>query len=336
MIKQKNINIKISTKIKILGAVLVFLMLTLIGLTTYLNQKNVKDALIINIAGKERMLTQKISKNVFYLYQNNTTDFNELDIAVEEFIYGITSLKDGNKLRGIMSVPTDKIAQQISKVLILWNNFNKNVQEFKKLLITRNSQNEPMIQSRVSSIYNSNVHLLEEVDHLVTMYTNYIENKTQVIKYFQYGGAGLLFILIIYSLIQLKIIESHAQEFLDNSKTIIQSQLENKPLAPINIDAESEIIEATDTLNCFIYKINEAMDCSSEAISKSKTASQKLESITDEFEKIICDMHDSSSITSKLDKSEDIMIQSNEELIKSTKKLEKLKIELDKVLKSCS
>ena len=327
---------KISTKIKILGALLVFLMVSLIGLTIYLNQKNVKDALIINIAGKERMLTQKISKNIFYLYQNNSTNFNELDIAVEEFIYGINSLKDGNALIGIMAIPTDKIAQQISKILILWNSFNKNTQTFKKLLIIRNKDNEPVLHSNVSSIYNSNIYLLEEVDNLVTMYTDYMESKTQTIKYFQYGGAILLFIVIMYSLIQLKKIEAHAQEFLDNSKIIIQSQIENKPFETITIDAESEIVEATDTLNCFIHKINSAMDYSSEAIAKTQMASVKLEEITDEFDQIINDMQDSSTITSQLDKSEDIMIQSNEELIKSTKKLEKLKLELYKLLKSCS
>ena len=43
---------KITTKIKILGALLIFLMLSVITTTIYLNQQNSKDALVINIAGK--------------------------------------------------------------------------------------------------------------------------------------------------------------------------------------------------------------------------------------------------------------------------------------------
>ncbi len=332
--KSQNTN-KISTKIRILGAVLVILMVSLIALTIYLNQKNVKDALIINIAGKERMLTQKISKNIFYHYQNNTTNFHDLNAAVEEFNYGINSLQNGNDLRGIMSVPTDKIAQQISKVLILWNSFIKDVTAFKHLLVLRDKKTEPLLQSTVASIYSSNIILLDEVDNLVTMYTDFIESKTQTIKYFQYAGAIILFILIIYSIVQLRRIEAHAQEFLDYSKNIIQSQLENKQIEPIVIEAESEIEEATDNLNCFINKINSAMDYSSEALAKSQMASEKLEEITDEFDKIINEIHDSSAITSQLDKSEDIIIQSNEELLKSTQKLGKLKEELDKLLTSC-
>ena len=61
----------ISTKIKFIGILFIVLMTSIIVTTMYLNEKNKKDASIINIAGKQRMLTQNISKNVFYLYQNN-------------------------------------------------------------------------------------------------------------------------------------------------------------------------------------------------------------------------------------------------------------------------
>jgi len=325
---------KISTKIKILGASLVFTMLTVIALTIYLNQKNTKDALLVNIAGKQRMLTQKISKNIFYLCQKSTKDFNELDIAVEEFNYGLISLKDGNKLRGIKSPPTDKIGEQLSSIIILWNSFDKNVQAFKNLVIT--NSNIEYRKIKVDTIYNSNIQLLKEVDVLVSMYTSHIESKTHTIEYFQYTGAFILFLLIVYSLQQLRIIEAHANEFLKHSKIIIEGQIENKPIEYIEIEAESEIVEATDTLNCFINKINSAMEYSAQAVEKSQQASEKLEEITDEFDKIIGDIQDSANISSQLIRSEDIAIQSSEDLLHTTKKLENLKKELDKLLKTCS
>ena len=79
---------KISTKIKIIGAFLLTLMLSTISITIYLNQQNIKDALIINIAGKQRMLTQNISKNIFYINYNSNKDFYELNSATQEFIDG--------------------------------------------------------------------------------------------------------------------------------------------------------------------------------------------------------------------------------------------------------
>ena len=61
----------ISTKIKLIGIFFIILMTSIIITTIYLNEKNKKDAQVINIAGKQRMLTQKISKNIFYIYHNN-------------------------------------------------------------------------------------------------------------------------------------------------------------------------------------------------------------------------------------------------------------------------
>ncbi len=86
----------ISTKIKFIGILFLVLMTSIISTTIYLNSKSKKDALIINVAGKQRMLTQNISKNIFYLYYIKDGVHTELDNSVLEFIYNLNSLKDGN------------------------------------------------------------------------------------------------------------------------------------------------------------------------------------------------------------------------------------------------
>lgn len=325
-------NNTISKKIKTIGAILVILMLAIITTTIYLNAKNKKDALIINIAGKERMLTQKISKNIFYLYHNASEDFSELDNATEEFIYNLNSLKNGNLLRGISKVPTPEIADQIIKVEILWNNFNRNIQRIKSLLIKKQYEDTKSLESLVTSIYKTNNHLLEEVDSLVSMYTIYSEKKTENIKYFQFISALLMLCLIAYSFYQLKSIESNAKKFFEFSKQLIQS---NEPLEPMKFDAEGEILEASNNINCFITKINTAMDYSALAIEQSKNASEKLEEITDEFDKVINELENNAEVSQHLNKTEDMVIESTEDLINSTKKLQELKRELDLLLKNC-
>ncbi len=59
---------------------------------------------------------------------------------------------------------------------------------------------------------------------------------------------------------------------------------------------------------------------------------EKLESLTDEFDSLISEIEGKSEIMKQIDKSEDIVIESTEELLKSTKKLQDLKAELDKLL----
>ena len=176
----------ISIKIKLIGILFILLMTSIILTTIYLNDKNKKDALVINIVGKERMLTQKISKSIFYLYQNNSNELlNELDTATIEFIYNLNSLKDGNTLIGIQKAPTDIIAKQLSKVDILWNSFHININDFRKYIIDKNANNKTILKNIVNTIHNTNNILLEEVDKLVYMYTLHSEEKSDYIRYLQ-------------------------------------------------------------------------------------------------------------------------------------------------------
>ncbi|WP_419768200.1 type IV pili methyl-accepting chemotaxis transducer N-terminal domain-containing protein [Arcobacter sp.] len=322
---------KISTKIKLLGALFIVLMAMIIFTTVYLNDRNKKDALIMNIVGKERMLTQKISKNIFYLYYTKKTNFSELNSASDEFIKNLDSLKNGNKLIGISPVPNDKIGQQVYKVEILWKEFFHNIEEFKKLQLKNDESSLKLLASIVETVYNTNNNLLQEVDNLVSMYTVYTENKTILIKNFQYIAAFLIILLIVYSFVQLKNIEENANKFLEFSKKIANEN--NEQLTPISIDVnEKEILDVTDTFNCFINKINSAMNDSAVAIQHSQNASSKLEEITDEFDKILDDLENSSDVNRAINKSEDIIIQSTEDLINSTKKLQELRNELNSLV----
>lgn len=324
----------ISTKIKFIGILFLALMISIISTTIYLNDKSKKDALIINVAGKQRMLTQNISKNVFYLYYIKNGVHTELDNSVIEFVYNLNSLKDGNNLIGIEKAPTDLIAKQLAKVEIMWNNFYQIIENFKKLNNKEDALSQNELKKTIEAIYNTNTTLLNEVDNLVSMYTVYSEEKMHYLKYAQYFFALIIIFLIIYSFTQLKTMEENAKKFLEESKKIIEQDID-EPLNPIKIDAENEIVEATNTLNCFIQKINSAMNYSANAIEQSKNASQKLEELSDEFDQVINQLKNSTDISKQLNKSEDIVIQSQEDLVNSTNKLQELKNELDKILNAC-
>jgi len=326
---------KISSKIKVIGALLLILMLSTIATTIYLNQQNVKDALVINIAGKQRMLTQKISKNIFYINYSSNKDFYELNSAVDEFIKGLNTLKHGDENKKIHAAPTFKIKTQMLEVDILWKKFYEDIQHFKILTNSNEIDKDEKLKDIILSIYKTNPILLDNVDKLVTMYTNHSENKTEYMKTFQYVSATIFLSFFLYSILRLREIESHVEEFIKFSKQLITNDENGSKIKPIKIDAESEIVEVSDTINCFINKINTAMDHSNEALQQSQQASVKLEELTDEFDKIIGEIQDKSSISEHLNNSEDMVIESTEELLNSTKKLNKLKIELQKLTESC-
>lgn len=324
-------NNKISTKIKVMGILFTLLLLSIITTTIYLNDKNQQDAMIINIAGKQRMLSQNISKNIFYLYFNQQASLFELDNSTKEFIYNLNSLKGENRLSKLKESPTAQIESQLVKVELLWTNFYKKISHFKELL--KSQENPDELINIVNTIHSTNTILLYEIDSLVSLYTIHSEKKVYILKNTQYFFALLILFLIIYSFLELKTMEKNALKFLEESKKIMEQDLA-QPLQPLKIDAEKELIEASDILNRFLSKVNLAINDSNNAMIKSQHASLKLEELSCEFDEIINELKDSSEISKHLNKSEDIAIQTQDYLINSTKRLEELKKELEKIISS--
>ena len=319
----------ISTKIKVIGILFALLMTSIIATTIYLNNKNEKDAMIINIAGKQRMLTQNISKNIFYLYSNPKSSQNELDTSIEEFIYNLESLKGGNSLSKLKESPNIQIDRQMLQIEYLWSIFYQNIVKFKELI--QNNSNKQELQNIVNIIYETNPELLYEVDALVSLHTINSEQKIRFLKNSQYFFAILILFLIIYSFLELKTMEKNALRFLEESKKVMEQNLE-EPLKHIKIEAEGELIEASNIFNRFLNKINSAIIDSNSALEQSKNASYKLEEISNEFDEIINEIQNKSEISKQLNRSEDIAIQTQEQLLHSSKRLNELKNELEKII----
>ena len=319
----------ISTKIKVIGILFALLMTSIIATTIYLNNKNEKDAMIINIAGKQRMLTQNISKNIFYLYSNPKSSQNELDSSIEEFIYNLESLKGGNSLSKLKESPNIQIDRQMLQIEYLWSIFYQNIVKFKELI--QNNSNKQELQNIVNIIYETNPELLYEVDALVSLHTINSEQKIRFLKNSQYFFAILILFLIIYSFLELKTMEKNALRFLEESKKVMEQNFE-EPLKPLKIEAEGELIEASNIFNRFLNKINSAIIDSNSALEQSKNASYKLEEISNEFDEIINELQNKSEISKQLNRSEDIAIQTQEQLLHSSKRLNELKNELEKII----
>src|SRR5574344_3023796 len=156
----------ISTKIKVIGILFTLLMASIVATTIYLNNKNEKDAMIVNIAGKQRMLSQNISKNIFYIYSNPASSFDELNQSVEEFIYNIESIKGGNSLSKLKEAPNIQIDKQMLKIEHLWSIFYKNIVKFKEIIDDNSNKDE--LKTIVISIYETNPNLLYDLDALIS------------------------------------------------------------------------------------------------------------------------------------------------------------------------
>lgn len=124
----------ISAKMKLAGGLLSFIFICVIVLTVMMNQMSQKDSLIINIAGKERMLTQKMSKEIFYIVHRHANDFRELSTAVDLFENNLKDLLYGNNVKGIYSPQDKRIVTKLEEVMALWKPFKEEVESLKRTI----------------------------------------------------------------------------------------------------------------------------------------------------------------------------------------------------------
>ncbi|MDX2509708.1 MAG: methyl-accepting chemotaxis protein [Desulfobacterales bacterium] len=167
------------------------------------------DGLVINLAGRQRMLSQKMSKEVL-LYTIATDNrqkeklLNSLSNTVKVFDITLLSLADSGKaplsldLNGkYADLPksTGPAQSQLAVVKAIWQKFSKNM---KAILL---KQGEPAIP--LQYIIDNNVILLQEMNNAVEMLQKSAEKKVHRLITFQIFGLFIGVILMVTSILQI-------------------------------------------------------------------------------------------------------------------------------------
>ena len=116
-------------------------------------------AVAINLAGRQRMLTQKMSKEFFLIAKGHETDANKASLTdtIAMFDTTLTGLIDGDEEKGLSPAPTEEIDAQLKKVQSMWTPFKA----------TLEGEATP---EAVATIASTNVPLLKEMNKAVGMF----------------------------------------------------------------------------------------------------------------------------------------------------------------------
>ncbi|MEA1920387.1 MAG: type IV pili methyl-accepting chemotaxis transducer N-terminal domain-containing protein [Campylobacterota bacterium] len=150
---------KITSKVKLIGGVLSFMILATVLITVYINHISKQDSIVIDVAGKQRMLSQKISKDVFWLQSRFVVDFSELKNSIKEFENSLEDLINGNTERGIYEPPKACIKERLLQVRSLWLPYKENAEKF--MLLKEDTQ------LLMSELPHKNEKLLDISDQIV-------------------------------------------------------------------------------------------------------------------------------------------------------------------------
>ncbi len=197
-----------SIKVKILVPVVV--MLGYVFFSTYMVHEILRDqrsvAAVINIAGRQRMLTQKMTKELlFHLHTKDPTFLEKMRETMQIFDISLNALIDSGKVPTSLSlkrtkwlfVPAakGKVREQLLKVRSLWQEFKGRVEA---LLSGKD------VEANLEWIKENNTRLLAEMNRAVFMMQHDAEKSLSMIRKFQFVGLGvglLATILVILALV---------------------------------------------------------------------------------------------------------------------------------------
>jgi hypothetical protein len=225
-----------------------------------------------------------------------------------------------------------KLQTKNKKIISLWNKFYLDVQAFEKLNAVNSMYSTIILQKIVNNIYLTNLNLIKEFDILIKIKSQSYSKEMLIYRYVQYILYFTLVLLLLYLFTQIKLIIEFVQKFLFTSKLIIQdSSIKN--LQPINLTNNShEVLEATQNFNKLVKKIDESILYSTKSIQNSCNSMELLDNDIEKLIELIYTMNNK-NIDSELNKKEDIIIQTLEELNKSKNKLFNLHSQLKDLIK---
>ncbi len=157
---------------RMLGIILVMFAISLFncGLVFYILQKNAMDSVAVNVAGRQRMLTQKLTKQILQ------GDFAGARETADLFEESLKALRYGKKEWNLSATKDEKILAQIEKIEGLWQEFRRHLD---RVLAGQKDETD------LRYLLDHNLELLKEANILTKLYEKEAVHTLHTLKTYQ-------------------------------------------------------------------------------------------------------------------------------------------------------
>ncbi|KPA18077.1 methyl-accepting chemotaxis protein [Candidatus Magnetomorum sp. HK-1] len=208
--------ISIKTKLTITALGAFFIVLIMFIETWWITGMQKNDGLVINLAGRQRMLTQKMTKEtLFYnsmLKSGNTNDLTKLRDQVHGtmkiFDITLSALKNSGDAPTTLNLSTSPFRfcpkasepaySQLEKVSQIWQKFSSQIE--------KNLSSKKFDQVSLDWVMQQNMRLLKEMNKAVGMMQKQSESKITLLLWLQLGGIITAVVFAVFSMFTIKII----------------------------------------------------------------------------------------------------------------------------------
>ena len=275
----------------------------------------------------QRMLTQRMAYHLMrYTNKWDAHSYDELLAAFKLYEKTILGLFMEQKYK-----KHPALRKEIEETYAFWKLYSEHINN---VLV-----NQKRVVEALDVIALENPKLLAEIHKSVEFYTIRSTSRRNYLEHFQYGSAAILLLVALYSLLVLRGIKNQFDEFINRSKKLAQMEFSSKDEARelLDFEGDGELSEVSRNLSKFFERIEGARQSSNRAKELSERITEEIALITDEvfsnIDKLNLSEEEKRKISSEIDRSEDIAIQSSERLIATAKLLERLRESLDNIAK---
>jgi methyl-accepting chemotaxis protein len=255
----------------IFGVILALNVGTNVFVSIYMNgQKD--DGRVINLAGKQRMLTQKMSKEALLLTQDTGVEESKtlLEGTASLFDRTLKGLVNGDNELGLPPATDDKFLAQLGTVKSIWINVKDSMD-----VILREEPESPSFQQAMTVIASQNIPLLKEMNKAVVIYENAAVGKANFLWWANNAiialnvmVVALAWILVVRPLV--KMLFSVIRNLRTGSATTVSTSehisASSQSLSQGTAEQASSIEETTATLEEMASMVNQNADNAREAV----------------------------------------------------------------------
>lgn len=289
----------ITTKVRWIVAILSLNLITIIMVDIWLNMDQKYDAKVINIAGKQRMLSQRTVLELHRLLVDEAGAYEKLQSARAEFDQNFKKLSV--IAAGYQGFPNAEIKMTMMEVQEHWNRMGG--------LIDRYLVGDHNLYD-LKAIYDNGENTLYLMDKAVTQYEASMMKKRLLAYRIQIVLALISFGIILYMARITLQIQHNLKTFIERSKSLTGKE-------EIVVKSNNELDIACSHIDHFLKNVEETLQSATDAVEKSEAATSSLYGATPEAKNL-------------LEQSEDVIIQVGEELHQTAARLKKLKSNLEK------
>ncbi|MCP4021099.1 MAG: hypothetical protein GY729_04600 [Desulfobacteraceae bacterium] len=300
---------QIRYKLGLIVAGLSFIIFAMFLVTWYTTSSQRADGLVINLAGRQRMLSQKMSKELFLFVsaaeekKKKNLSSNVLNTA-EVFNATLLALADSGKapltldLKGEYSVcpkAAEPAFSQLNKVKGIWNDFSSHM----KVAVSDSKD----ASKSIDFIKNNNITLLKEMNAAVVMLQKLSEKKVKNLIAFQTICLIVGIILLVISILQ---IHGIVKNLLQSSDTALD--MRNGDLTK-RFDTADRPKDKLDELDLLGYNLNTFAQALQTNIKDINVEAQSLNSSSTEMSRVAVEL--SSEADSSSQKTSNVAIQAD-------------------------